>query len=130
MAKSKTSMSQGAELNTMLGEGSTIDGDVSISKSLRVDGKINGNVISTDTVILGQGGRVEGSIREKHIMLAGQVKGNVSAEGKICMEGSAKVNGDIKAARLIVDEGAQFDGNCAMNDGKNSVLLKREKKKG
>ena len=100
----------GGELSTMIGKGTVVDGDVRVQNSLRIDGKINGNVRTTDTVVVGKEGEVVGQIQAKHVLLAGRVQGNIAVSGKVFLEATASVFGDVKASRLVVDEGAIFDG--------------------
>lgn len=112
--KVNSEISRGGELNTMVGKGSTIKGDLKVQNSLRIDGKIHGNTDSSGTVIVGKDGEVEGEVHAKHVMLAGSVRGNIHATGKVYLESTATVLGDVEASRLVVDEGAVFDGKCAM----------------
>ncbi|MCK5147079.1 polymer-forming cytoskeletal protein [bacterium] len=118
-AQSNSDYGRGGELNTIIGKGSTITGDLKVANSLRVDGTVKGNIKSSDTFVLGKNGVVEGEVIATNIMLAGTVIGNVSATGKVFLESTSSVSGDIKASRLVVDEGASFDGKCAMK--KNST---------
>jgi cytoskeletal protein CcmA (bactofilin family) len=97
-------------LNTIIGKGSEVMGDVKVQNSLRVDGKVKGNLHCTDTVVIGKGGIVEGHIAAKNVMLAGKVIGNITAESKVFLESTAVVRGDVMSTRLVVDEGAVFDG--------------------
>jgi len=101
----------------MIGKGTVVDGDVRVRNSVRIDGKVNGNVKTTDTVVLGKEGEVVGQIQAKHVLLAGKVRGNITASGKVFLESTASVFGDIKASRLVVDEGALLDGKCRMKEG-------------
>lgn len=108
---------RGGELNTIIGKGSTITGDLNIQNSLRVDGTVKGNIKCSDTVVLGKGGVIEGEVNAKNVMVAGNIMGNVITEGKVVLEPTSSVVGDVKAVRLVVDEGAVFDGKCAMKNG-------------
>jgi len=113
----------GGELNTFLGKGSQIAGNLKIENSLRVDGVINGNVSTTETIILGKDGKIEGNVTAKHVILAGNVTGNILAEGKAFLETTAIVTGDIQASKLVIDEGAVFDGQCVMSE--NSITSRQ-----
>ena len=113
-AKTNSEFGRGGELNTIVGKGTFITGDMQVQNSLRIDGKVKGNVKVTDTVVIGKEGKVEGNVNAKHLFLAGTVKGNITASGKVLLESTASVFGDITAVRLVIDEGALFDGKCAM----------------
>jgi len=106
------------ELNTIVGKGTVIEGDLRVQSSMRIDGRVKGKVAVTDTVVVGKDGEVEGRVSAKHVMLAGKVQGNVIASGKVLLESKSSVFGDIKATRLVVDEGALFNGSCQMKEGK------------
>jgi cytoskeletal protein CcmA (bactofilin family) len=66
---------------------------------------------------VGKEGLVEGSIHSKDLLLAGRVKGNVVVSGKVFLESKSFIQGDVKASRLVVDDGARFDGKCSMKEG-------------
>jgi cytoskeletal protein CcmA (bactofilin family) len=114
--KSNMEFGHGGELNTIIGKGTVIDGSMKVQNSLRIDGKVKGNIVSTDTVIVGKEGEVIGQIQAKHVLLAGKVQGNMSASGKVVLEAQAVILGDIKSSRLMIDEGALFDGKCMMKE--------------
>jgi cytoskeletal protein CcmA (bactofilin family) len=100
----------------MVGKGTVIEGDMRVQNSLRVDGKVKGNITVTDTVLIGKEGEVEGHIHARHAFLAGRVSGNILTQGKVALETKAVVLGDIRAFRLVVDEGAVFNGKCMMKE--------------
>lgn len=104
------------KLNTIVGKGTVVNGDMQVENSLRVDGTIKGKVKVTDTVLIGKEGRVEGEIIAKDVMVGGRIKGNIQASGKVLLEANAQITGDLKAAQLVVDEGATFDGQCVMKE--------------
>jgi len=117
--KSNAEFGRGGELNTIIGKGSSVKGDLKIQNSLRIDGQVKGKIDVTDTVVVGKEGRVVGEINAKNVMLAGKVQGNVTAEAKVLLESKSSVTGDIKASRLVIDEGAFFDGKCIMKEGED-----------
>lgn len=126
--KGEVDFSRTGELNTIIGKGTVINGDMKVQSSLRVDGLVKGNVSATETVVVGKEGEVRGKIEAKHVMLAGKIKGHIVATGKVYFEAKASVIGDVKAARLVVDEGAVFDGKCVMQDGSAAPVDQDEKK--
>lgn len=117
--KANAEFGRGGELNTIIGKGSLVKGDLKVQNSLRIDGQVKGRIDATDTVVVGKDGRVVGEIYAKNVMLAGKVQGNVTAEAKVLLESKSSVTGDIKASRLVVDEGAFFDGKCSMKEGED-----------
>jgi len=104
------------DLNTIIGKGTVIEGTIKVQNSLRLDGKVTGNILTTDSLVVGKDGDVEGEIRVKNAIIAGQVKGQVFASGKVVLESRAVVNGEVKTAKLCINDGAKFDGICAMSE--------------
>lgn len=117
-AKGSSEISRSGELNTIIGKGSKVQGNLTVQSSLRVDGNINGNIHATDTVVVGKEGRVKGEIKAKDVLIAGAVNGHVIAENKVYLESKSVIEGDVKASKLVVDEGAAFDGQCVMKNEK------------
>ncbi|MBN1155184.1 polymer-forming cytoskeletal protein [candidate division KSB1 bacterium] len=101
-------------LNTIIGKGSTFEGTMKVEESLRVDGKIKGTVVTTDSIIIGKEGDIEGDVTAKNVVIGGRVKANVNATGKVVLEARAIFIGEMKTTRLVIDEGAVFDGQCSM----------------
>jgi cytoskeletal protein CcmA (bactofilin family) len=113
--KTNDEVGRSGELNTIIGKGSILDGNIQVQNSMRVDGRIKGNIVCSDTVVIGKDGEVTGEVKAGNLLLAGRLVGKIVADGKVYLESKAVIRGDIKALRLVVDDGAVFDGNCVMN---------------
>ncbi len=100
---------------SLIGANTSVEGKLTTEGSIRIDGKLVGDVIAKSNVAVGLTGTVEGSITGKNIALAGHVKGHVTAVEKLLLESKSVMRGDIRAVKLVVDEGATFDGNCGMS---------------
>ncbi len=97
-----------------LGKTALITGNVRAG-SCRVDGLVEGKLECSDEVDLGQSGRVNGDVGSgKRINLAGQVYGNVITPGVLRLAQSCRVQGDVRARTLTMEEGATLDGSCIM----------------
>ena len=105
------------DLNTIIGKGTVIEGIVKVQNSLRLDGKIEGKIMTTDSLIVGKNGEFDGEIRARNAIIAGHVKGQVFASGKVVLEENSITEGEIKTAKLSINDGAQFDGTCQMTEG-------------
>lgn len=103
------------ELN-LIGTGTTVEGKIRSQGSVRVDGKLVGDVTASENVAIGTNGEVEGNITAKNVTVGGKVRGVVSATEKIVFEGKSVIRGDVRAAKLVIDEGALFDGRVSMTD--------------
>jgi cytoskeletal protein CcmA (bactofilin family) len=103
------------ELSTLIGRDAVIDGKVIIKQSIRVDGRIKGELDAADTVTVGNTGEVEGDIKAKNVVVGGKVKGSLNVTGKVTLEAASELRGDLTASRLIIEEGARFNGRSSMN---------------
>jgi cytoskeletal protein CcmA (bactofilin family) len=106
---------QGSEELSLVGTGTTIEGKISTEGSIRIDGKLIGEVKAKANAAIGSTGNVEGSITAKNVSVSGRVKGTVTVSEKLILEGKSVMQGDVRAARLVIDEGAMFDGRCSMS---------------
>lgn len=111
------------ELNTIIGRGSVIEGTLTVNSSLRVDGKIIGTVQVADSLIVGKDGEIEGEVRVKNAVIGGKVKNKIIASGKVVLEAKSVVHGEVKTARLVIDEGAVFEGKCTMGEDGKAPLI-------
>jgi cytoskeletal protein CcmA (bactofilin family) len=103
------------ELN-LIGAGTIVEGNIRTKGNIRVDGKVRGEVHSTENLAIGATGEIEGGVAGKNVIIGGRVKGNVSSVEKLVLESKSVVQGDIRAQRLVIDEGATFDGRVAMTE--------------
>jgi len=101
-------------LNSMLGQGCKIKGDIEIQGTMRIDGQFEGSISCPDTLIIGKSGVVKADVKVKNAVIGGKLVGNISATNKIELQTGSHVEGDIQTARLVIDEGVFFEGNCKM----------------
>jgi cytoskeletal protein CcmA (bactofilin family) len=125
--------STGSSIN-LIGNGTTIEGDIRSNGDLRIDGTVHGNVYSKAKVVVGSTGMVEGDINCQNADISGTVKGKSSINELLFLKATSKLNGDIVTGKLIVEVGASFTGSCNMGpmikDIKNadkSIELAKEK---
>jgi len=103
-----------ATLNSMLGQGCKIKGDIELQGTMRIDGQFEGSISCPDTLIIGKSGIVKAEVKVKNAVIGGKLIGNISAANKIELQSGSHVEGDITTARLVIDEGVFFEGNCKM----------------
>lgn len=101
-------------MNTIIGKDSVIDGTVEVQGGLRIDGVVRGRISSTESLAVGDSGRVEADLSSAVIVIGGKVAGNILAQNKIELQSKAEVEGDITTKNLIIEEGAVFHGRCNM----------------
>jgi cytoskeletal protein CcmA (bactofilin family) len=101
-------------IDSLVGAGTRIDGNVSFAGGLRVDGEIKGNVIADSskpsTLVLSEQARVEGEIKVTHLVVNGTIIGPVHAAEYLELQGKAKVTGDVHYKTLEIQLGAIVEG--------------------
>ncbi|MDZ7267922.1 MAG: polymer-forming cytoskeletal protein [candidate division KSB1 bacterium] len=118
------------ELNTIIGRGSVFEGTLTVQSSLRVDGKVVGNVQVSDALIVGKEGEIEGEVRVRNAIIGGRVRNRILASGKVVLEAKSVVHGEVKTSRLVIDEGAIFEGRCTMSDDDKAASLPENASRG
>lgn len=101
-------------IKTIIGNNSRVEGILTASESTRIDGVLEGKIMSESSVIVGETGEVVGDITAVEILVAGIVYGNLVARERIEMTSTGRVLGDLITKTLVIDEGASFKGNCTM----------------
>ncbi len=104
------------DLNTILGKGSSFEGTLVVDHSLRIDGSLKGKIKASDTLVVGKEGQVDGTVTVKNLTVGGKMKGNITVIGKTVLESKAEFAGELKTSKLVIDEGAMFDGSCSMSN--------------
>jgi cytoskeletal protein CcmA (bactofilin family) len=97
---------------TIIGADVSIKGEISYDGTMKVEGKIEGKIVSKGRLALGKGGQITADVVVGNVALDGSFKGNVVASERIELTSSANVMGDIRAPKLVIAEGATFVGNC------------------
>lgn len=111
---SNSRAAQGADISTLLARDTEIRGSVRTQGPIRVDGAVIGDLTSAKTVTVGATGVVDGNVSGEDIIVAGKVKGTLTARGKIALDSTAHIEGDLHTSRLSIAEGAQFRGQSDM----------------
>lgn len=106
------------KLDTVIGRNTRIIGEIKTEGSLRLDGRGEGNLSASDTLITGQGSFVKGDIRCKNGVLGGRIEGNIFAGGVVEMQSGSSLLGDISCKGLIIQPNVFFEGRCQMTDRK------------
>jgi len=93
-----------------------IKGDLHFKGTFRVDGQFKGKVDSQSTLIIGDSGKVEADVKIGHMIINGEIKGNIQASEKVEVSANGRVFGTIIAPKLVVEEGAYLEANCQTTD--------------
>ena len=114
-------------LRTVVGSGTIISGRISIQGSGRIDGAVEGEVIVSDMVAIGEDGKIKGDVVADAIIIGGLVEGNVYASQRIVLESKGVLIGDLVAPKVVINEGTRFNGSCNMMKSREIIVDKKSK---
>jgi cytoskeletal protein CcmA (bactofilin family) len=98
----------------LFGRGTVIEGTIRADNSVRVDGILKGKLICKNTLTIGMNGEIEGEVEAKNAIIGGKIKGKINVAEKLVLEAKSSLIGELKASKLIIDEGAVFEGTSTM----------------
>jgi cytoskeletal protein CcmA (bactofilin family) len=90
------------------------EGTLEFSGTLRIEAQVKGNIISDQTLVLGEGAKVEGQVEGNHVMVSGRFDGVIFAKGRVEILPGGVVTGEIHTPCLVIEPGGIFDGRCHM----------------
>ena len=110
---SKEKTSPNASLNILIKD-CLINGEVNTPNDIRIDGTLNGNLHCNARVVLGVSGLIKGNIFCSSALIEGKVTGNIDSKNSLDIRSTALIEGDIQSSKLIIEDGAKFNGHCKM----------------
>ena len=124
-----------AAMDTIIGEHTTVRGNLESDSSVKVVGRVEGDIKASGDVMILVNAVVVGSIWADNLIIAGTVNGNVHVKNNLHLESTARLKGDMEVHSFVTDEGAVFEGNCKMlelpadetNDNKRKIDFKLNK---
>lgn len=105
-------ISDDISINTLIGSGSFVSGDIRINGFLRIDGDIKGNIETTGNIIIGEKARIMGNITAASAIIGGIVIGDINAPKQIKLLSTSAVIGDVITKNLQVEETVVVHGHC------------------
>jgi len=124
MLKKGSGTPEQSEITAFLGKGTEFKGVLSFEGTIRVDGKVEGEIVSKDTLIAGDGAYLQGELSIGTLISSGKIVGNITASQKVHLLAPGNIQGNIKTPKLIIEEGVTFDGKCEMAAEKKAVEQK------
>ncbi len=119
--------------HTLLGEGTTINGDISFNGMLILDGTITGSITGSqndDVLTISESGLIEGKINVANIVVNGKIKGDISSSGKVEVASKANIEGNVYYRTIEMNTGSRINGQLIyQDDKKNSKIANIEDKK-
>jgi cytoskeletal protein CcmA (bactofilin family) len=104
------------EITTLLGRGSEFEGKLTFEGTVRIDGKLSGEIFSEDVLVVGEGAQVNAEIEVGVIIVEGNVTGNIRAKRAVELHAPARVKGNIETPSLYIDKGVIFEGFSKMEN--------------
>jgi cytoskeletal protein CcmA (bactofilin family) len=104
------------EITTLLGRGSEFEGKLTFEGTVRIDGKLSGEIFSDDVLVIGEGAQVNAEIDVGVIIVEGNVTGNIRAKRAVELHAPARVKGNIETPSLYIDKGVTFEGFSKMEN--------------
>jgi cytoskeletal protein CcmA (bactofilin family) len=101
-----------------------IKGTIKFQKELLIDGKVEGEINSEGVLTIGENADIRGEIKTKSITVYGKVQGNITVSERCELKSKCTLQGDLKAARLIIEEGATFVGKSEVTSGMSVTAAK------
>jgi cytoskeletal protein CcmA (bactofilin family) len=103
------------DLNGFMDEGTEFHGELRFKDTFRVDGRVKGKIVSENTLVVGESAKVEADIDCGVVSIKGSVTGRVQGRQRVELLSGARVQGTLVSPRLVIEEGAFFQGNCDMS---------------
>lgn len=122
-------MSHSELKETVISPDAEFKGSLKFKDSLRIDGTFEGEIDSQGTLFVGKTGNVKAEVHVGNVIVEGKIEGNVTCEDKIELRATAKMFGDIQAARLTIAEGVNIVGKCSVSTQKPSSEFSRPQEK-
>lgn len=108
--------------SAFLGKGAKLVGKISLDGPARIEGQIEGEIESKETLTIGEGAVVKAKIVGTTVIVHGQVTGDITARTRLELRSPGRVQGNITTACLVIQEGTVFEGQCSMTDDGRAKL--------
>ena len=102
-------------LTAFIDQGSEFSGKLSFKDTVRIDGRFEGEISSENTLIVGESGVVHADILSETVIISGEVQGDIIARVQVTLHKTSTVVGNLRTPRLLIEDGAAFNGHIDMN---------------
>jgi len=110
------------EIKAYMGEDAVFQGVLTFSGAVRVDGRLEGEVHTEDTLIVGEKGVLQADITAGTVVCKGKITGSIKATKQVEIYANSEVVGNIETPSLFIEVGALFDGNCNMSSNESKII--------
>ncbi len=105
---------QSDEIIAFLGKGTEFKGIITYSGTVRIDGKVEGEIITQGKLIVGETAVINAEISAGTVICGGKIAGNIRASQRVHLLSKAMMTGSVNTPNLIIEEGVSFNGKCEM----------------
>ncbi len=113
-SKQPTAIDPNVSIN-IISKGTEIIGDINSTGDMRIEGIVRGSLHCKARIVIGESGEVKGNITANDAVISGKVIGNVMVTENLFLKGTSKILGDLVVGKMVVENGAEFNGSCKMN---------------
>jgi cytoskeletal protein CcmA (bactofilin family) len=112
--ENKSAATDNGSIN-LIGNGTSITGDINSNGDVRIDGALKGNITISGKLVIGISGKIEGNVICQNADISGEIHGKITVNETLSLKTSAKILGDIITAKISIEPNATFTGTCNMN---------------
>jgi cytoskeletal protein CcmA (bactofilin family) len=109
------------DVRVSLGSDAEVSGKLSFATATRIEGKLKGEIRSSDLLVIGPSAVVQATVRADRLVVLGEVHGEVQSATRVHICSGGKLYGDVETRGLVIDEGGVLEGRCKMSDGATRV---------
>ncbi|MFN8177601.1 MAG: polymer-forming cytoskeletal protein [bacterium] len=103
---------QATSASTFLADGTTFQGNAHINGTMRIEGKADGDLEATESIVVGKTGLVQANLKTRRAVLNGKFSGKIDASDRVELQAGSRVDAEIHAKNMVMEDGVQFSGNC------------------
>src|SRR5262245_9068020 len=112
MSTTPTATTTATNASTYLADGSSFTGKAQIAGTMRIEGKADGDLEATESIIVGKSGLVQANLKTRRAVLNGRFSGKIDASDRVELQNGSRVEAEIHAKNMVMEDGVQFSGNC------------------
>lgn len=124
----KSSAVDGASIN-LIGNGTSITGNITSNGDVRIDGTLKGNISISGKLVVGSSGNIEGNVICQNADISGKIQGKVTVTELLSLKATSKLLGDIVTGKITIEPNATFTGTCNMGPAIKNISNVNETKK-
>jgi cytoskeletal protein CcmA (bactofilin family) len=125
--KKKNGNGQISKQPNRLGTTTAIKGEIHSQEDFRIDGEFEGTFETTGKLVVGESGKLSGTIKAGQAEILGKINGDLIVEGLLSIKSSAEIEGNVKTGKLSVEQGATFNATCEMTSAQTGKIEKKQK---